>query len=388
MKTRLGSKEATDMEEIHVLVVDDEEHMRNAIDRVISRFSFHASEVDSDVSFTTEQVGSGEDALMCFERKVPDLLFLDQKLPGISGLDVLEKVSGKAPGMLTIMITAYASIETAVKATKQGAYDFLPKPFTPAELKYVTQKAAGRILLARSAKRLAEEKKQIRFEFIRVLGHELKAPIGAVGNYLALMKKKTLGETLEAYEDVIDRSQIRLDQMQKLVADLLDMTRIESGQRIREIAVHDLREIAEKSIELVDLQAKSREITLSLNEGSKVLMNCDRSEMEMIFNNLLSNAVKYNKDGGRVEVQIEQLGDQIQIKVSDTGIGMSHEETKRLFNEFVRIKNEKTFGILGSGLGLSIVKRLAELNGGSVRVESEADVGSTFIVTLHNKSLQ
>ncbi|NMC64306.1 MAG: response regulator [SAR324 cluster bacterium] len=376
------------MEEIHVLVVDDEEHMRNAIDRVISRFSFHASEVDSDVSFTTEQVGSGEDALMCFERKVPDLLFLDQKLPGISGLDVLEKVSGKAPGMLTIMITAYASIETAVKATKQGAYDFLPKPFTPAELKYVTQKAAGRILLARSAKRLAEEKKQIRFEFIRVLGHELKAPIGAVGNYLALMKKKTLGETLEAYEDVIDRSQIRLDQMQKLVADLLDMTRIESGQRIREIAVHDLREIAEKSIELVDLQAKSREITLSLNEGSKVLMNCDRSEMEMIFNNLLSNAVKYNKDGGRVEVQIEQLGDQIQIKVSDTGIGMSHEETKRLFNEFVRIKNEKTFGILGSGLGLSIVKRLAELNGGSVRVESEADVGSTFIVTLHNKSLQ
>jgi len=384
----MENKEVASMEEIHVLVVDDEEHMRSAIERVVSKFSFHSTEVDADVSFTIDQAGSGEDALARFEEKMPDILFLDQKLPGISGLEVLERVSGKAPNMLTIMITAYASIETAVKATKQGAYDFLPKPFTPAELKYVTQKAAGRLLLARSAKRLAEEKRKIRFEFIRVLGHELKAPIGAVSNYLALMKKKTLGGDLGAYEDVIDRSQIRLDQMQKLVADLLDMTRIESGQRAREIAIHDLREVAERSLELVDLQAKSRDITLSLADGPKVLMNCDRSEMEMIFNNLLSNGVKYNKDGGHVEVIIEQLEDWVQIKVSDTGIGMSPEDTKRLFNEFVRIKNEKTFRILGSGLGLSIVKRLAELNGGSVSVESEADVGSTFIVTLHNESLQ
>ena len=207
----------------------------------------------------------------------------------------------------------------------------------------------------RIARRLAEEKKRIRFEFIRVLGHELKAPIGAVSNYLSLMRKRTLGQEIVSYDEVIERSQVRLDQMQKLVVDLLDMTRIESGQRVRELTSLDLVEIAKRSTELVEGAAQSRGISIHIQSPSTLDVQADRNELEMVLNNLVSNAVKYNRDGGRVEVQLEREGDYVRISVSDTGIGMTGEESAKLFGEFVRIKNEKTVKILGSGLGLSIV---------------------------------
>ncbi len=108
----------------------------------------------------------------------------------------------------------------------------------------------------------------------------------------------------------------------------------------------------------------------------------DRSEIDMIFNNLVSNAVKYNRDGGTVRVSAAAFPDTVRIAVEDTGIGMSPEESKKLFNDFSRIKNEKTRHILGSGLGLSTVKKLATLYGGEVAVRSQPDVGSTFTVVL------
>ena len=112
------------------------------------------------------------------------------------------------------------------------------------------------------------------------------------------------------------------------------------------------------------------------------MISADAREIEIIFNNLLTNAIKYNRDGGRVDVALRRAGKQAVIAVSDTGIGMSEEELKQLFGEFVRIRNEKTRHILGSGLGLSIVKKLALLYGGDVQVESRPDAGSTFTVTL------
>jgi signal transduction histidine kinase len=98
----------------------------------------------------------------------------------------------------------------------------------------------------------------------------------------------------------------------------------------------------------------------------------------------VSNAVKYNKDNGRVDVMLSRDDGTITIEVKDTGIGMTKEEATKLFNDFVRIKNASTSGILGSGLGLSIVKKLALLYEGNAKVDSEPDVGSTFTVTLRD----
>ena len=170
--------------------------------------------------------------------------------------------------------------------------------------------------------------------------------------------------------------------MRKLIADLLDMTKIEAGETLRSLTKVNVCELARQSLELVETQAQPRNIRCWLTSDSEISFTGDRTELEIILNNLVSNAVKYNRDSGEVEVSLSCTDNILSIKVRDTGIGMTVEESSRLFQEFVRIKNEKTRNILGSGLGLSVVKKLVESYGGSVSVESAPDLGSTFLVKL------
>ena len=372
------------MEVLKILIVDDELGMRLGVQRALQDYQIKLDEPDCTITLDVSQAETGEQALELIEQDPPAILLLDHKLPGMTGIEVLEKISENPAyaDILTIMITAYASIENAVRATKIGAYDFLPKPFTPNELKYTIDKAAARVMLTRQAKDLEAAKKRIRFEFIRVLGHELKAPLGAVENYLELMNSRILGDNINDYDSPIKRSQIRLAQMRKLILDLLDMTRIESGQTVRDLHDINLLEVAKSAIELVEPQAQERNISITLNCPQDLTIFADQREMEMIFNNLISNAVKYNRDKGSVTVTVSQEANRIELTVSDTGIGMTEAECEKLFSEFVRIKNAKTRNILGSGLGLSIIKRLAEVYNGNVAVTSQPDVGTTFSLTL------
>jgi signal transduction histidine kinase len=356
--------------------------MRLAVARALERFTITLPEVEGPVEFTLALAGTGEDALELLAKDHVDILLLDHKLPGISGLDVLAQIAERKIDCLTVMITAYASLETAVTATKRGAYDFLAKPFTPEELKAAVRKAAKHLVLQREARKLAEEKRQVRFQLISVVAHELKAPIGAIEGYLYLLRDRPAGNDLAAYDKAIDRSITRLQGMRKLITDLLDMTRLESGQKKREIIQVDVRDVARGSIDTVLPEANARGIAVNFAPGESPTIWADRGEIEIIANNLLTNAVKYNRDGGRVDVKLAVEGDRLVFVVSDTGIGLSKEEAAKLFQDFMRVKNKKTKDILGSGLGLSIVKKIAQLYGGDVSVQSEPEVGSTFTVTL------
>ena len=367
---------------LNVLAVDDEAGMRSGIQRSLERFEVEVPEAQERVRFQVEEASTGEDAVSRIVETPPDILLLDYKLPGISGIDVLNQTVEQQDDMLTIMITAYASIDTAITATKKGAYDFLPKPFTPRDLKHSVRKAAIRLVLARRAKALAAENRRVRFEFTRVLGHELKAPIAAVSGYLYLMRDHILGDDITAYDAAVGRSLKRLDQMRKLIVDLLDMTRLESGEKVRAMELLNMREVVSSAWELVETEAKRHDITL-IQEGSDgVEIWADRGEMDMMLNNLVSNAVKYNRDGGRVTVTVAMGEEGLCIDVADTGIGMKPEDVEKLFGEFVRIKTDQTRNILGSGLGLSILKRLASLYGGEISVTSVPDSGSTFRMQL------
>jgi signal transduction histidine kinase len=370
------------MEQLRILIVDDEAGMRAAVTRALDGFAITIPELEADVTFTVEQAGSGEEALAKIDAAAPDVLLLDHKLPGISGLDVLAALADNPADLLTVMITAYASLETAVVATKRGAYDFLAKPFTPEELRTTVRKTTKHLLLQRQARRLAQEKRQIRFQFISVLVHELKAPLAAIEGYLNLMEDHSLGDALAAYDGPVNRSKLRVEGMRKLIMDLLDLTRLESGQKQRDLTIVDVGVMARKAIETVAAEAAARAITIDLQAPGDVSLNADPGEIEIVLNNLVTNAVKYNRDGGSVTVTLAADDERVTITVADTGIGLAPEESARLFGEFVRIKNDKTRAILGSGLGLSIVKRLAQVYGGDVGLVSEPDVGTTFTVTL------
>lgn len=374
------------METLRVLVADDEDGMRHSIKRALRDYRMTLPDVESDVDFVIDGVPSGEEALVYVEKQPPDLMLLDHKMDGMTGLDVLRELEKQPRDMLVIMITAFATIETAVRATKSGAFDFIAKPFTPAELKDTVHKAASHLLSRRQARRLADEKRKVRFEFIRVLGHELKAPLAAIEGYLNLLESRAAGEDIKTYEEAISRCQIRAQGMRKLIVDLLDMTRIEAGEKKREITEVDVLGTATLVIEGMQEQAKPQNIGISLEAPDAVRIQGDSTEISIILNNLISNAVKYNREGGTVTVRLQPGDGQLRIEVTDTGIGMSAEESARLFSDFVRIKNEKTRSITGSGLGLSIVKKIVNLYDGEVTVESEPDVGSTFAVTLHAAS--
>jgi two-component system, sensor histidine kinase and response regulator len=370
------------MEPLRVLAVDDEPGMRSGIERTLRSFTVALPEVEGATGFVTEVAESGEQALEMIEARPPDILLLDHKMPGMTGLDVLDHLVKREDKMVTVMVTAYASLDTAVTAIKRGAYDFLAKPFTPDELRTVVSKAAESLILARHARRLMEEKRRVRFEFISVLAHELKAPLGAIEGYLALLKEGLGGP--EKQGEMVDRCLIRAEGMRKLIRDLLDMTRIESGQKQREFSQVDLRDAAEIALDGVRPDADARKITLELDAAEGTTLRADRGEVDIILSNLVSNAVKYNRDGGRVDVRIAREDDNVTIAVSDTGIGIAEADQARLFADFVRIKTDATRNILGSGLGLAILKKLATLYRGDVSLASTLDVGSTFTVVLHD----
>jgi two-component system sensor histidine kinase/response regulator len=376
--------ESKGVERLRILVVDDELGMRLAVCRALEKFSVRVSDIDGEVGFEVDQAVSGEEALEKMKTSFPDILLLDHKLPGLSGLDVLQTLASADHDLLTIMITAYASLETAVLATKRGAYDFLAKPFTPDELKAAVYKAAKHLTLQRQAKKLAQEKRQFRFQTISIVAHELKAPIAAIDGYLSIIKERSAGEDQEIYDHMVDRCLVRLQGMRKLIKDLLDLTRIESGQTKRQLTELDVREVAQSLIESLLPIAAERHITLKLQAARPVSLRADQEEIEIILNNLLSNAIKYNRENGSVEVGMEGRDGKVFLTVVDTGIGMTEGEASRLFSEFVRIKNKNTQNILGSGLGLSIVKKIAHFYDGEVSVKSQPNAGSTFTVVLKN----
>ena len=213
-----------------------------------------------------------------------------------------------------------------------------------------------------------------------MLAHELKSPLNAVQGYLNIL----LDDIPAGDRHMIERSLLRLDGMKKLIFDLLDLTRIESGQKQRDFTDVDLRAVSTAAIDLQQGAAAERGLAIALDCPEGLTLYADAGEIEIVVNNLVSNAVKYNRDDGRVEVKLSRDGETVTLTVADTGIGLTEAEAAKLFNEFTRIKNEHTVNILGSGLGLSTVKKLANLYSGDATVTSTPGVGSTFTVTLHD----
>lgn len=371
---------AEDAGALTVLVVDDESGMRAGMRRALRGLTVEGG--DRTCALEVEEAADGRQALDRLAKGGVDILLLDHGMPEVTGLEVLEELRRSESETLAVMVTAYATLEMAVQATKEGAYDFLAKPFTPAELRETVLKAARHLAASRAAKRLTAEKRRVRFEFLSVLAHELKAPLGAVEGYLRLLQEGVVDDDPKTLAHVVDRSLARLDGMRKLIFDLLDLTRIESGHKVREVSDVDLVEAAGRAVETFQPLAAERGIEVTLEAPDTAVLQSDSGEMEIVLNNLVSNAVKYNRDGGRVTVRVTEEPERLRLDVADTGIGMDEDEVDRLFGEFVRIKNDKTRGIEGSGLGLSILRRLARLNGGDVTVASVPDEGTTFTVTL------
>ncbi|MCX6230657.1 MAG: ATP-binding protein [Bacteroidetes bacterium] len=370
------------MATLKVLVVDDEPAIRSGIDRILRNYSVEFPFMQEEFQFELIEAATGEEAINIINKDSMDIILLDNKLPGISGIEVLEYLNETKNEALVMMITSYASLDLAVKATKNGAYNFVPKPFTPTELKTAMENITKHLYLKRMTEKLNSQEKETRFQFLSVLSHELKSPINAIEGYLRMMQEKQVGDNIDDYFQMIDRSLLRIKGMRNLITDLLDLTKIESGQKNRNIQDIDITEIARFAMDTLEPMALRKSIKMFLDAPETISMKADKQEMEIIFNNLISNAIKYNKENGEVNILIKADKNGILIKVEDTGIGMSQDDISRLFHDFVRIKNTDTQNITGSGLGLSILKKLVNLYNGTIEVSSEHGKGSTFRIMI------
>jgi signal transduction histidine kinase len=196
------------------------------------------------------------------------------------------------------------------------------------------------------------------------------------------MQERKAGDRIEDYDKMIESSLARIKSMRNLIMDMLDLTRIESGKSKREIRETDLTLVAKSAVDTMIPLAVQRDVSINLLQSEPIPYPADTEEMEIVFSNLISNAVKYNVSGGKVNCSILATNQGVVIEISDTGVGIAADDIPKLFQEFSRIKNRCTKDIPGSGLGLSIVKRIVVLYKGKIEVESKVGEGSTFRITL------
>lgn len=372
---------------LKVMVIDDEPGIRSGVSRILTNFHVTYPFMDEDYTFEIIEAGTGEDGITLMEHNMPDILLLDNKLPGMQGVDVLEYIRKRNYDIVVAMITSYASLDVAIRATRDGAIDFIPKPFTPQELKSSIENITKQLYLKRITHKMKQEGKKIRYQFLSVLSHELKAPLNALEGYLRMMQSKQAGELIDDYATPIERSLQRIQGMRNLIMDLLDFTKIRLERKEEKIEEVNLAEVAGNAIVTVQPYAIQMDVTITLDVRTDVVIMADPGDIEIVFNNLISNAVKYNKAGGKAEITIDSSDNDAILIFTDTGIGITKNDTENLFAEFVRIKNEKTRNISGSGLGLSIVKKVIELYHGTINVESTPDVGTSFTIRIPKKQI-
>lgn len=478
-----------------ILIVDDEKGLRVGTERLLTRKGY--------IVDTSE---NGKDALSKGLAKDYDLVLIDLKMPDIDGLEVLRELKLRKPTTVCFIVTAYASYETAIEATRLGAFNYILKPFTPEDLIHQIEKGYKQRMLLLEAEELRKEREenllaiaheksrlntiiesissgvllinregkvvyfnraclqklqldkleieddileklplkinqlvkkifadhstnnsytteveiipggelvidatcspvphpdgsfagvvvvlknitglkkieQLKSQFVSMVAHELKTPLAAVLGYLDILIDPNMNIPMDKRREYLSRSDIRLKGSLELVNDLLDISRMETGTKVREIIDVQLSDIIDQALELQDLDIVKKEISISKNiPGDLPNLRIDKTEASKIINNLISNAVKYNKINGSITISAIAKNNFVLIEIEDTGIGLREMDKNKLFQQFFRAKNQHTRSISGTGLGLSIVKRLVEANHGKIDVESEYEKGTKFTI--------
>jgi two-component system sensor histidine kinase/response regulator len=337
----------------------------------------------SKAGYNVEAFEDGARGLEGITKLKPALLVVDLKMPGISGMEVIARVHESDPQTIIIVITGYATIDTAVEAMKAGAYDFLPKPFSPDSLRLIVNRGLERRRLTLESQRCELERELLKRRFVTFVSHQLQTPLVAIHQYLDVLKH--LGDSEQAASkrsEWTDRCLTRTEELQALIRDWLTLAKVERGSFSRQRVKVDLKCIILDILRTYQEMASAENISLEAQLPESVyLVSGDRNCLSVLFDNLIVNAIKYNKPGGKVTVSAELLDGEVAVSVADTGVGIPERYRPFLFDEFFRVE-EGGKRSPGTGLGLPICKKIASEMGGSIGVESEVDTGSTFCVRL------
>ena len=366
----INNKESGSIQKPLIIVIDDEASMRDSCCQVLTK-----------EGFCTETAENGFDGLKMIEALKPDLVLIDLKMPVLSGLEVLDRLKKIDVNIIPVVITGYPTLESAVATMKKGAYDFLPKPFTPDELRVIVKRGLERRKLVLETESLRLEKKLMEENFITMVSHQLRSPAIAVLQYFESILFGAYGEVPQKQKEILRKIKERLEGFLTLINDWLDIARVNKGQIVDNFKPLSLRTLLKRLIEQMRPLAQRNNINLEFGDCSENnFLQGDEEALEQVFSNLITNAIQYNKSGGRVILTIAEDDSCVAIKVKDTGIGIAKEHFHLIFDQFYRIKKHN--GKKGTGLGLAIAQKIVDAHNGSIQVSSELGQGSTFTVLL------
>ncbi|HEX4744449.1 MAG TPA: ATP-binding protein [Candidatus Limnocylindria bacterium] len=400
-----------------ILIVDDEESVAITMQAIL--------EMDGHEVATAASVSEATAAVQATEY---DLVLSDLRLDDGDGLQIVAETRRRWPESVCIILTGYASLDSAVKALREGAYDYLVKPCDVEELRLTVQRGLerrrlGRQLRERVAELEAANKKierlnadlqrrvdeataelrgqyerlqeldRLKTQFMSVASHELKTPVTAMSGFLQVALRRIKKRLEAGHPDPKDWAleqkalseqlvivQRQTTKLARLIDELLDVSRIQSGRVEFHADAMDLRQLA---IEVAErMQTTTTTHTIAVEVGPPVRIAADRDHLEQVLNNLIANAVKYSPDGGDITVRVGQDGDAATISVQDAGIGIPAEELDAVFGLFYRSPDRRARDVGGMGLGLYISKEIVDRHGGRIWAESEIGRGTTFQVRL------
>jgi signal transduction histidine kinase len=382
-----------------VLVVDDEETVMLTIEGIL--------QLDG---YAVTATSSGDRASELLGAQHFDVLLTDMRMDGVGGIDLVREARRQLPDIVSILLTGYASLESAVAAMREGAYDYLFKPCDVGELRRAVAHAIerGRLsaelrnrvreleqanetirhlnleLEARVEKATAELRDQItsRDEFMAAVSHDLKSPLTFIKGMAHLRRRRaTITPDTEPLVEALGQIEASAGRMALQLDELVDASRLQAGRPLElRRGPTDLIALAKIAVD-EHQHVTDRHVFRISTVHDELVGNWDAIRLRRVFDNLLDNALKFSPRGGAVEVAIDLSGDTAVVSVSDVGEGIPEADLPHVFERFRRGQNVEG-RIPGSGIGLAGVHTIVELHRGTIAVQSEVGQGTTFTIRL------
>jgi signal transduction histidine kinase len=368
------------MTQSKILVVDDEQSVATTIKAILQ---LDGNEVTA--------VTSGKDALDLLRGREFDVVLTDLRLDDLDGIEILRETQKLWPDTVSIMLTGYASLESAVTALRSGAYDYLIKPSDVDELRATVGRALERRRLRQRLVEL-EQLDKLKTQFLSLASHELRTPLTAVSGFMQIARRRMgrLGgatevpdpwrEEAKRADETLEMANRQAKKLARLIDELLDVSRLQQGRVEMRLAEIELGDVVREVGERMRLLSKGQEIETKIDGAAPIV--ADRDRIEQVLENLVGNAIKYSPETGRIEMSLHQSGANAIVSVRDEGIGIAPAEVEKIFGLFYRSPDPRADHVGGLGLGLYISREIVSRHHGRLWAERNPDAGTTFHVTL------
>ena len=370
--------------DIQVLFLDDEESIIDGVQRLFAREPY--------AIFATTSPDKAREALA--KEKIKAVVS-DYRMPEISGVKFLREVKEKYPDMVKILFTGYTDFSAAEEAINVGeVYRFISKPWKTAELLSTIRQCIEHYDLVARAKAHEEELEvankrlkamyEMQKEFTSTVSHELRTPLASIKTAIDLVVKKMVGEINQEQAEVLGRAKTNVDRLKRLIDDILDLTKMESGKLQMHFMMNDIHKVIEEVAQAQKDVAQARGLYIKTDLDTQVpKVPFDSDRIIQVLNNLVGNAIKFTKAGGiTLKTQNKLAENHIIVSIQDTGKGISEADIAKLFQKFQQIESAEQNEEGGTGLGLAICKEIISRHGGKIWVESKPGEGTTFYFIL------